>query len=338
MPPSLSLEARLAALSALRDDPSSPEAVRALRKALGAKSNHLAAKAAEIVREGQVVELIADMVDAFDRFMLDPIKTDKGCAAKAAIAEALYQLEYGRETLFLQGVRHRQLEPVYGGRADTAVELRGTCALALVRINYADVMNELAALLADPEPQARAAAARAIGYSERPDGVPLLRYKLLAPGTGSAGGDAPASGGREEPYVLTECMAALLGIDSQNSLAFVAGSLDSDDSSAAEAAAMALGESRRREALPVLQAWFDRTLDRPLRRTALLAIAMLRHDEAFQCLLAIIADDATPTARDAISALGTYRHDGGLRQRVEAAVSKRGERELDEAFGEAFGD
>ena len=36
-----------------------------------------------------------------------------------------------------------QLEPVYGGRQDTAVELRGLCADALVKFHYPDVVDAL---------------------------------------------------------------------------------------------------------------------------------------------------------------------------------------------------
>ena len=44
---------------------------------------------------------------------------------KVAIVEALNALGYEHTPTFLQGIRHVQMEPVYGGRVDTAAVLRG---------------------------------------------------------------------------------------------------------------------------------------------------------------------------------------------------------------------
>ncbi|WP_225852694.1 hypothetical protein, partial [Haemophilus parainfluenzae] len=83
-------------------------------------------------------------------------------------------------------------------------KLRGTCALGLVRMNYPMVMVELADLLADPEPEARIAAARAVAYSEQEWGIALLRLRMKV-------GDTPT--------VLGECLAALLQLAPADSLA-----------------------------------------------------------------------------------------------------------------------
>ena len=48
---------------------------------------------------------------------------------------------------------------------DTAAELRGVCALGLVRMGYRDVLVELADLLMDPEAQARMMAARSLAHA-----------------------------------------------------------------------------------------------------------------------------------------------------------------------------
>ena len=50
---------------------------------------------------------------------------------------ALRRLEQDERALYRRAAVHVQLEPVFGGRVDTAVDLRGTAALAH--------------LLADPE-------------------------------------------------------------------------------------------------------------------------------------------------------------------------------------------
>jgi hypothetical protein len=51
---------------------------------------------------------------------------------------------------------------------------------------------------------------------------------------------------------------------------------------------------------------------------------MLRDDESWGYLIATIADGPEGRAREAIEALATYRHDAGLRERVEAAADESG--------------
>ncbi len=158
------LEETLEALHRLRQEPLCEASVQELRRVLGGKSSHAAGKAAQIAGELEIGALAGDLVAAFDRFMIDPVKSDPGCRAKTATADALYRLGQADAGVFLRGIRHVQMEPVYGGRVDTALDLRGTCALGLVRMGYADVRCELADLLADPEAPVRAAAARALAY------------------------------------------------------------------------------------------------------------------------------------------------------------------------------
>jgi HEAT repeat protein len=316
------LEDTLAALGALRREPVTPRTIDTLREALRARSSHVVARAAQVSGELGLRVLVAEANAAFERFLVNPVKTDPGCRAKVEIARALYELGEDPAEVFRRGVRHRQLEPVFGGREDTAAELRCVCALGLVRIECPDALVEIAELLADPEAPARAGAARALVYADEPAGEPLLRLKALT-------GDPDAS-------VLTECLGALLTIAPARSLRFVERLLDHRDAATQDAAAVALGASRLREALPVLRAWWERTADVDLRRTALLAIAMLRHEDAIAFLLAQVAEAPGPDARDAIAALGTYRHDDGLRARVQATVERRTDVELGPAFARAF--
>lgn len=316
------LEDTLAAIGALRRGPVTPETIDTLRQALRARSSHVAAKAAQVIAELGLRVLAADAAAAFDRFLVNPVKSDPGCRVKVEIARALYELGEDPAAVFPRGIRHRQMEPVFGGREDTAGELRCVCALGLVRRGSPDALVELAELLADPEPAARAGAARAIVYADEPAGEPLLRLKALT--------------GDPDPSVVTETLGALLSLAPTRSLGFVERQLDHPDAATQEAAAVALGASRLREALPVLRGWWERTPDVDLRRTALLAVAMLRHDDAIAFLLSQVAEGRGPDARDAITALGTYRHDDGLRARVEAAVERRDDVDLRPAFARAF--
>jgi HEAT repeat protein len=309
------LEEKLAALHALRANPTTDAAIAALRQALAGKSNHLVAEAARIVGESEIAQLEPDLVRAFERFLVDPLKTDKGCRAKAAIAEALYRIGSTREELFLQGVRHVQLEPAYGGREDTAAKLRGVCALGLVRANYPHVMVELAHLLADQESDARIAAARAIAYAQQDAGVPLLHFKALS--------------GDQDPQVMLACFDALLRLSPELSLLFVAGFLRCDDLAVGEAAAMALGESRIEEALGFLVAAWEEVLDLDFRRTVLVAIALLRHEEAIAFLLSLLAAGSPAAASAAVEALGMYRQDDKVWQRVRQIAGEREDVEYD---------
>ena len=156
----------------------------------------------------EIESLTPDLAAAFERFLDQPVKSDPGCAAKAAIADALYRIGAIESDVYLKGVRHVQMEPVWGGRADTATQLRGTCALALVRVHHPDFLVELGDLLADREAPVRRMAAQALAYSESAGAVPLLRLKALV--------------GDDDPQVVGECLLALLRIAPRDSVEFAA--------------------------------------------------------------------------------------------------------------------
>jgi len=310
------LEDLTTALSQVRAEPTSELGLATLQQAIQSRYGVAVAQAARLVAEAEISALIPDLVAAFDRFLSKPKEADPGCRAKQAIAEALYRLEHRDETLFLKGIRHVQWEPVWGGQVDTAPKLRGTCALGLVRMNYPAVMVELADLLADPEPEARIGAARAIAYSENDFGAALLRLRIKV-------GDTPP--------VVGECLAASLKLVPGESLPLAKALLEAGRKSSdsrevvemAEVTALVLGESRLPEALTVLQDWWQRTTHPDLRQTALFAIATLRQDSALQFLLDLVADGSSRDAEDALKALEPYREDEFLWPKVEASLSNR---------------
>jgi HEAT repeat protein len=304
------IEQTLAELRAVRQDPSAAPAT--LDAALGSKHSTIVAAAAEIVADAEMEGLEPALCSAFERFLDSPVKRDPGCRAKTAAVRALYRTGAAATAVFLRGARHVQLEPVWGGSVDTAIELRGTSALGLVRSGYGDAMCELADLLADPEPMVRSAAAQAVAYSERGDvGVPLLRLKALA-------GDA-------DPRVTSACLTGLLALAPERSLPFVAEFLQRPAAEVREAAMLALGESRLHEALPLLRGAAERAVVDEECGVALLAIALLRCDAAWEHLIALVRDGSATRACAAIDAIATYRADTALRERVLAAVSERDE-------------
>ena len=242
------------------------------------------------------------MIDAFHRMLEKGEKRDPGCKAKWAIANTLYQLERPDADLFLAGIHHRQLEPVWGGTIDTAPPLRSLCALGLVQANYPHVLNELADLLADDEHDARAGAARAVGYSRNPAGIPLLRLKIHF-------GDA-------EPQVMSECFVALLQL-SVDQAPIVIERLESGSEAERELAAIALGEARIPEAFAAIKRQWQRTRSAELRSSFLLAIATLRTEAAIEFLLALVEHGNRQDATDAIAALEIYRHTKDIWQQVQ---------------------
>lgn len=315
MAKSRKLEDLMATLSQVHADPASETGLTVLRQVLGSKYSVAVAQAARLISQFELNMLTSDLVSAFDRFLVKAVENDPGCRAKQAIAETLYRFNYSDETLFLKGIRHIQKEPVWGGQVDTAPGLRGTCALGLVRMNYPLVMVELADLLADPEPEARIGAARAIAYTQNDQGVPILRLRVKI-------GDASP--------VLSECFIALLQLAPEQSLPLIKDILYArklsgleEDVAKAEAAALALSESRLLEAFPVLKDWWQEIHDPELRKTGLLAISTLRQPEAIEFLLAQIAEGKLQDAKDAIKAMGIYEQDQALWQRVCQIVQER---------------
>jgi HEAT repeat protein len=282
-----------------------------------------AAKAAEIARARSLEPLVPDLLRAFDRFMARPQKSDPGCVAKTAIVEALARLGHDDPSVFLRGIRHVQKEPVYGGQVDTAVDLRGASAFGLVALGHPAVLYELADLLADAEAPARISAAQALAALGSDEAVPLLRLRALI-------GDA-------EPRVLTECLLAILKLQPASGLAFVLRQLDSEDEARALAAAVALGESRLPEACGPLVDWVGRSAGGERRRTGLLALGLLRREEAFDHLLGVLGEARAPTSLDALQALAPARGDERLRARVQAVVEERRDPKLASEFRRVFG-
>lgn len=320
--PTSRLERTLAELRSIRANPTTPEAHRLLRQVLRSTSSHAIAQAATLVAEATLDQHIPALEAAFDRFLGNGTQRDKGCHAKAAIADTLYQMNHDNAELYLRGIRHIQMEPVWGGQADTATKLRAMCGMALVRMNYPDVLNELALSLADPENPVRLAAAEALGYYGLADAAPLLRLKIAI--------------GDTDPEVTAACLSALLRVDAITGLPFVATLLRHKDQGLAETAALALGESRLAEAFALLQDWWGEQLTPSGSRTALLALAMLRSEESLLFLQALVAQTEPTTARQTLDVLSMYKHDAALRQQLAQIVAERGNGNLQQFFAQSF--
>lgn len=310
----------LAALAKRRDD---PEASRKLSAALGSRVCFVAARAAELAREFNLNSLAADLIGAFDRFLNNPKVEDKGCAAKTAIARALYELgEPTAQPVFLAGIKHVQMEPSFGGPVDVAAELRGLCGLGLVRLGYRQVMVHLVDLLSDPSSQTRSFAARALAYSDRDEAALLLRMKLLS--------------GDDEIDVINECFSALSRIRQPGLIEFLSRFVSHSEPDIRTSAALALGETRQADALEVLEAQHLRERDPDVRRAIVLAAATLRLPAAIEWVAQLIETAPLADAAQAIEALGMFRRDSSIADRVHTAARKRPDSPIAKALAEHF--
>jgi len=143
--------------------------------------------------------------------------------------------------------------------------------------------------------------------------------------------------GDKDEEVTAECFAGLLRLAPAESLEFVASFLISHSDEIAERAALALGESRLAAALPLLRAAWEASAQATLRRTLLLAMAMVRQDEAVEFLLARLAEDSEKSALDALAALVLYSRDDSVRSRIQEILAKRKNPVMDRLYDKEFG-
>jgi HEAT repeat protein len=206
------------------------------------------------------------------------------------------------------------MEPVWGGRSDSAGTLRANCAHALVAcegIANQDLLLLLVDLLVDADKSVRAEAVRAIAQIGEL-AIPVLRLRTLIPG--------------EDPEVLSTCFRTLLEIDTAASIPFVARVLEQADDTAAEAA-FALAETHRPEALQAFthlhrsggpaasDPWFTAIL--------LTAVALTRLPAAVDYLIALIEQE-DGQAPFAIEALAKASSVPGIRERLIRTVDDIG--------------
>jgi HEAT repeat protein len=315
-------DAKLQRLKLLRDEPESPAMVAELRRFLHDASNHVVAAAAALAARFRFKELAPEMVAAFDGFMIDPVESDKTCAGKIAIVDALNELDYQEPDLFLTGIRHVQEEPAWGGPRDAAAELRAGCTMAVVRIGHPQANVLLADLLADSERVVRIAAAQALAASGSKAALLLLRLKARL-----GDGDADVTG---------ECLTGLMRQEPKESAPFVAEFLESDDDAVVETALLALGNSRRAEAYELLKKFWEGRRRNELRETALVAMALLRFSAATDFLLALLGDAPESSALRALSALAVLDYDPRIRESVAVIVRRRNSDALQALFAAKF--
>ncbi len=260
----MSFDDKIAAIEALRTDPAN--AREPLRKALKDRNNFVCSKAASMAGRLLLPELIPDLLEAFERFLKDPAKTDPQCWAKIAIVKALKDLGHFDPAVYLSGIAHKQTF------VDAESTLRGACALALVACSLPRdaILLHLADVLADPEMRVRMDAARAIAQLPGHDSILMLRVKAQA--------------GDKEPAVIGQCFLSLLGIDPRGSIPFVARYLAAKNEDLRFEAAAALGECPDQAAVEALIARWRVERDPEMKRAIVLSLGVSRTAEAKEFL------------------------------------------------------
>jgi hypothetical protein len=324
MPGKRSFEEQLAALDSLRQQP--PEAcVEPLRKALEQRNNFVVAKAADLIREfyaseSQPSRLTPELLAAFDRFFDNPVKTDPQCWAKNAIIRALAAFEHQDAAVYLRGMHHIQLEPVWGGSSDTAGTLRATCALALVQcrsLTEADLLAHLVDLFGDKDKSVRVEIARAIEQVGSSSSALLLRLRAVL--------------GADEPEVLGACYSGILRIEGAKAICWISRFLDSADDPAAEAA-LAIAGTHAPEAFNVVRDRFAEASDPWFRSVLLSAIALIRQDAAVEFLLDLVRTESL-SAEAAIEAILRAMPSDEVAKRLQELVA--GKQRLARAFAQS---
>lgn len=316
-------EDALRAIRDIRDAPENFDLQRDLAPFLRHKSNHVAAATADTVERLEAIALAPELVGSFLEWMKNPAQRDPGCKALTALAKTLAAMDHPAAQVYMAGIRHVQNEASFGPPVDAAAALRGICAQGLARMSHPEALLECVTLLVDPEPAARSGAVRAISETGQYAGVLLLRYKTLI--------------GDKDEEVIAECFAGLLRLTPAESLDFVASFLHFHPDEIVERAALALGESRLAAALPLLRQAWEASVQATLRKTLLLAIAMLRQDEAVEFLLVRLAEDGEKSALDALAALALYSRDDSVRNRIQESLEQRRSATLQQAFEKDFG-
>jgi HEAT repeat protein len=312
---------KIEALEAIR---SAPDPAAPLRKAIQDRNNYVVSKAAAIAGSLKLEELIPDLAAAFDRFLIDPAKSDPQCWAKNAIAKALKDLGCREARVFLLGIAHVQMEPVWGGQADSAGTLRGTCALALVDCHLDDlvILTHLTDRLGDTQSPVRVDAALALAQFGRAEGILPLRLKACV--------------GDEEPEVTGQCFASLLALAPDESIRFVGQFLNAKKEDVRGEAAAALAQSRDPEAFRILMEFYKKKLPPEVRHGVLMALGASPVREAADFLLSVVQKERGDFAATALKALAASRFRHEVRDRARVIVEEKDDEDLLKIFQREF--
>jgi HEAT repeat protein len=298
-----------------------PVTQSALRQVLAAKNGELVARGAHLAAKVGIAELEQELCAAFAHFLEDGADSDKRCVAKRAIVKALADLKLNARDLFLKGMRFYWPETPYTGQSDEAAGLRIICIETLALFGHPNLLFDLLDRLFDPTPDVRAATVRTLGSTAERAAALLLRFKALT--------------GDREVSVMDACFSALIAVDKEGSIPFVADFLSSGAERVRTAAALALGESESDLALDCLVEARRHAYDHDFRMDLNVAIALLRRPRAIDYLVSLV-ESGGKDAEDAVKALAIFRSNRSLVDRIETSVEKLNQQSVTSIFAEKF--
>ncbi len=295
--------------------------VAGLCKHLADKAGVVVGKAAQVGLDRQsdlepfVAKLSPILAAAFNRCMVDPVKTDPGCSGKIGIVNLGVALHCLEADLYLRAIRHVQREGSFGPPIDTAESLRAAAAYGLLNCRHADAMYEIVNLLSEVDksslqvPDSRRGAIRVLGTVVSETAAALLRMTALR--------------FNSDPDTLSEVFASLNSIEANRSFDFIRSFLNRENSDVSDIAALALAEGKQPGACGVLLEHTRRSASES-KQAVFTALVITRKPEAIEYLIDRICNGHEREAVAAIDALHLMRNDDALRKRVEATVKGRG--------------
>jgi HEAT repeat protein len=306
------LEEQLEQIRELRKAIPDSRTVAILRKSLTDRANLIVAEAARAAGEIHAAELIPDLLAAYSRLFDDPVKTDPKCWGKTAIIKALTTVDYNESPPYIRGSTHVQMEPVWGKVEDAAGPLRANCILALPQcsdLRRFEIFRRLVDSLMDPLDPVRLEAVRAIEQMNGDEAPLLLRLK--------------ARTGDLRPAVTGCAFDAILHLESERGLDFVAEFLKSADPEVRDEAALAMGVWRHAKAIEILIAEWKGTMDREFRTVLLRAISSSREESALEFLFSLVKEGPEWQAAAALEALELHAGSPEIQARVALAKDAR---------------
>jgi len=315
--PSRKFEDRIEQLRHLRHNPSTPDIDVILRKAFSDRSNLVIAEAAKTVGELRLSQWIPNLLEAFDRLFDDAAKTDPKCWGKTAIVKALVQLDYSESPPFARGAHHIQMEPVYGGQEDFAFHLRANSILALVQVTDLtrfEILRYIVDAMSDPADPVRIEAVRALNQLGGDESILLLRLK--------------ARTGDRRPLIVGHVFDALLNMERDRVVSFVAEYLNSADEELRDEAALALGASRLAGAVKVLIETYNELRLETFSGVLLRAISSSRLPEAIDFVLGVLKTGSPRQSAAAAEALKLHEDSPEIQALIEQAKKSRAQSEI----------
>ncbi len=255
-----------------RDDSHAP----LLLKLLEDRTPYVAAIAARKLSEFPPERVERALLKAYLERDEKGVKLDPGCHIRTYLALALGKLGYHPAAdAIRRGIRTVQTEQ----GTDTAVSLRGNCALALSQLAPPDAVRDIAILLFEPggfsvnSSQARKAAAQALGRVPDAAAIVPLAVRLSYPG-------------EELPEVLAVCMESVVALEDPRAVELLEPFLVHSDQHLAAHAALMIAQTGHEDAPGLLRSACDRLRGDPLR-AVVLGLSALRTDAAHETLLAL---------------------------------------------------